>query len=178
MVAVLLANGFEEIETLTPVDVLRRAGLDVKTVAITADTATGSHGISVACDLRAEELDTDTVDCVIFPGGMPGATNLDASPYTDKILDSVIKKGGLVAAICAAPLVLGRRGFLKGRKATCYPGFESELVGATVIDEGVVTDGKIVTARGMGVALDFSLELVSLLVSKEKADEISLAICK
>ena len=178
MIAVLLANGFEEIEALTPVDILRRAGLEVKTVAITGDDATGSHGINVACDLRANELDIDSVNCVIFPGGMPGATNLDASPYTDSILASVTRSNGLIAAICAAPLILGRRGLLNGKKATCYPGFESELVGATIMDEGVVTDGRIVTARGMGVALDFSLELVRLLVSEEKADDISSAICK
>lgn len=178
MIAVLLANGFEEIEALTPVDILKRAGLEVKTVAISGDCAIGSHGIKVICDMKAEELDVEKIDAVIFPGGMPGATNLDASPYTDKIVESVNKRDGIIAAICAAPLVLGRRGLLNGKKATCYPGFEGELVGATIADAGVVTDGRIVTARGMGVALDFSLELVRLLVSEKKAEEISSAICR
>ena len=178
MIAVLLANGFEEIEALIPVDILIRAGLDVKTVAISNDYAIGSHGIKVVCDIKADELDLSAVDAVIFPGGMPGATNLDASPYTDKIIDSVNKNNGVIAAICAAPLVLGRRGLLNGKRATCYPRFESELTGATVVDRGVVTDGKIVTARGMGVALDFSLELVRMLISEKKAEEISSAICR
>lgn len=178
MIYLLLANGFEEIEALTPVDVLRRAGLEVKTVAISGRSAVGSHGINVECDLSADEVDFKDATAVIFPGGMPGATNLDRSPLSDKAIDSVIKNGGIIAAICAAPLVLGRRGLLQGKRATCYPGFESELVGAVVTDEGVVTDGNIVTARGMGVALDFSLELAGLLVSKEKAEEISSAICR
>ena len=178
MIYLLLANGFEEIEALTPVDVLRRAGLKVQTVAISGRSAVGSHGIKVECDLMADEVDFSDAEAVIFPGGMPGATNLDASPYSDKAIASVLQNGGVIAAICAAPLVLGRRGLLQGKRATCYPGFESELIGATVTDAGVVSDGNIVTARGMGVALDFSLELARLLASKEKAEEISSAICK
>lgn len=178
MIYLLLANGFEEIEALTPVDLLRRAGLEVKTVAISGRSAVGSHGIKVECDLSADEVDFKDATAVIFPGGMPGATNLDRSPLSDKAIDSVIKNGGIIAAICAAPLVLGRRGLLRGKRATCYPGFESELVGAMVTGDSVVTDGNIVTARGMGVALDFSLELTGLLVSKEKAEEISSAICR
>ena len=176
MIAVLLADGFEEIEALTPVDMLRRAGLTVLTVGITSKIAVGSHGISVICDKLPEEIDLDMISTVILPGGMPGSLNLDASPFTDKILESVNARGGRIAAICAAPLVLGRRGLLEGRRATCYPGFEGELAGATVTDESVVTDGNITTARGMGVALDFSKELISLLVTKEKAEELSSAI--
>lgn len=176
MIAVLLADGFEEIEALTPVDMLRRAGLEVLTVGITSKIAVGSHGISVICDKLPEEVDLDMISTVILPGGMPGSLNLDTSPFTDKILESVNARGGRIAAICAAPLVLGRRGLLEGRRATCYPGFENELAGATVTDESVVTDGNITTARGMGVALDFSKELISLLVTKEKAEELSSAI--
>ena len=176
MIAVLLADGFEEIEALTPVDMLRRAGLTVLTVGISSKIAVGSHGISVICDKLPEEVDLDKISTVILPGGMPGSLNLDASPFTDKILESVNARGGRIAAICAAPLVLGRRGLLEGRRATCYPGFENELAGATVTDESVVTDGNITTARGMGVALEFSKELISLLVTKEKAEELSSAI--
>ena len=176
MIAVLLADGFEEIEALTPVDMLRRAGLTVLTVGITSKVAVGAHGISVICDKLPDEIDLDMISTVILPGGMPGSLNLDASPFTDKILESVNARGGRIAAICAAPLVLGRRGLLAGKRATCYPGFESELAGATVTDESVVTDDNITTAKGMGVALEFSKELISLLVTKEKAEELSSAI--
>ena len=177
MIAVLLADGFEEIEALTPVDVLRRAGLDVKTVGITNKIAVGSHGIPVICDLTPDEVALDSVTLAIFPGGMPGALNLDSSPFTDEIISAVTKNGGRLAAICASPLVLGRRGLLEGKRAVCYPGFEDELVGATVpTDSSVVTDGSITTAKGMGVSLKFALELVSLLSTKEKADSISSAI--
>ena len=176
MIAVLLADGFEEIEALTPVDMLRRAGLEVLTVGITSKIAVGAHGISVICDKLPEEIDLDMISTVILPGGMPGSLNLDASAFTDEILKSVNARGGRIAAICAAPLVLGRRGLLEGKRATCYPGFENELVGATVTDESVITDGNITTARGMGVALEFSKELISLLVTKEKAEELSSAI--
>lgn len=172
MIAVLLADGFEEIEALTPVDILRRAGLEVKTVGIGGRVITGSHKIPVVCDILPEEVDIDSVSLVIFPGGMPGALNLDASPFTNEIIDGVNKNSGRIAAICAAPLILGRRGLLRGKRATCYPGFEEELVGAAIQDAGVVTDGSITTARGMGVALDFALELVSLILGEEKKNEI------
>ena len=176
MIVVLLANGFEEIEALTPVDMLRRAGLDVKTVGISGKTATGSHGISVVCDALPEEIDLSKVTMAIFPGGMPGATNLDSSEFTDKIISAVINNGGHLAAICAAPLVFGRRGLLDGKKATCYPGFENELVGATYTDCAYVTDGNITTAKAMGAALDFAEELISICLNKEKAEEVSSSI--
>lgn len=176
MIAVLLADGFEEIEALTPVDMLRRAGLDVKTVGINGKIAAGSHSIPVICDLDTSEVKLSEVSTVIFPGGMPGALNLDASPFTDKIIAAVTENGGRIAAICAAPLVLGRRGLLDGKKATCYPGFESELKGAEIVDSGVVTDGNITTARGMGVALEFAEELVSLICGDEVKERLSAAI--
>ena len=178
MILVLLADGFEEIEALSPVDMLRRAGLEVKTASISGSDALGAHGIRVQCDMEADEVDISSVEAVIFPGGMPGATNLDASPFTDRVISAVNERGGIIAAICAAPLVLGRRGLLRGRCATCYPGFEDELMGARVLDRGVVTDGNIVTARGMGVALEFSEELIKLLCGEDKARSISQAICK
>jgi 4-methyl-5(b-hydroxyethyl)-thiazole monophosphate biosynthesis len=180
MIAILLADGFEEIEALTPLDVLRRAGLDVKTVAITSKIAIGSHGIPVVCDLCADEVNYDEVSAVIFPGGMPGSLNLDASPVSDKMIDSVNKKGGIIAAICAAPLVLGHRGLLEGKRATCYPGFEKELTGAAVVSGGCVIDtsekGTVVTAAGMGVAYDFGMKLVELLRGKACADHIHAAV--
>ena len=166
MIAVLLAEGFEEIEALAPVDVLRRAALDVKTVGISGGCVKGSHGITVTADLTADEVDLDSISAVILPGGMPGALNLDASPFVDSIVSSVMEKGGRVAAICAAPPVLGRRGFLRGRLATCFPGFEGELVGASVSSDRVVTDGNITTANGMEAALEFAHELARLLTPK------------
>lgn len=166
MIAVMLAEGFEELEALTPVDILRRAGLDVKTVAIGNRTTKGTHGISVIADLVADELALEEVDAVIFPGGMPGATNLDACPFTDKIIEAVTSRGGRLAAICAAPLVLGRRGLLRSKKATCFPGFEGELVGAIATGEPVVTDGCITTGRDMWSAMAFAEELRSLFGDK------------
>lgn len=178
MIILLLTDGFEEIEALTPVDMLRRAGLEIKTVAISGRSAKGSHGIEVLCDATPEEINLAQVDMAIFPGGMPGSVNLDASPYTDKVIEAVLNNGGRLAAICAAPLVLGRRGLLVGKEAICYPGFENELKGAKISDKAVVTDGNITTAMGMGVALEFAKELISLTVGKEKADQLSIAICE
>lgn len=175
-VALLLANGFEEIEALTPLDMLRRAGVTAYTVGIGGETITGSHGIKVIADTTDALTAPDDYDAVILPGGMPGATNLDASPFTDEILRSVNKKGGLIAAICAAPLVLGRRGMLSGRSATCYPGFENELIGAISSDAAVVCDGNVITARGMGVALDFAKAIVTKLCGSDTAATISCAI--
>lgn len=172
MIIALLADGFEEIEALMQVDLLRRAGLDVKTVAVGSKIAIGSHGIPIICDLSGEELSLDTVSMVILPGGMPGALNLDASDLVDRAIRSVISRGGRVAAICAAPLILGRRGLLDGKRATCYPGFENELSGAILVDSPVVTDGLITTANGMGAAHLLARELLTLTVGESRADEI------
>jgi 4-methyl-5(b-hydroxyethyl)-thiazole monophosphate biosynthesis len=181
MIAVLLADGFEEIEALTPVDMLRRAGLDVKTVAIGPKIAVGSHGISVICDLEAKDVNENEISMLVLPGGMPGSLNLDASPYTDKFIEMAQKNGGRIAAICAAPYVLGKRGLLENKKATCYPSekFISQLKGATYTGEKVVTDGKITTSSGMGAALLFGCELLALLKGEEVASSIaSSAIIK
>ena len=178
MIAILLADGFEEIEALTPLDILRRAGLDVKTVTVGSKIAVGSHKIPVVCDLFAKEVNPDEVSLLILPGGMPGTVNLDASALTDALISAVTENGGRIAAICAAPMVLGRRGLLEGKEAVCYPGFENELKGATISESSVVTDGKITTAKGMGVALEFSLELVRLIVGEEKANDISSSLMR
>lgn len=163
MVIVMLADGFEELEALTPVDILRRGGIEVKTVGVTSRVVIGSHGISVVADILPEEIPLDKVDMVIFPGGMPGATNLDKAEITDKVIEAARANGARLAAICAAPLVLGHRGLLKGRRATCYPGFEGELYGAEYTKESVVTDGDITTGNGMEAAMEFAKELLSLL---------------
>ena len=178
MVLLLLADGFEEIEALTPVDVLRRAGVEIKTVGISSRVAIGAHGIPVVCDLTTDEVSVSDAEMVILPGGMPGATNLDSSPFVDKIIREVSERSARLAAICAAPLCLGRRGLLEGKEAICYPGFEDELLGAKISSSDVVTDGNITTAKGMGAALDFALELVSLLVSDETAERIADGVYK
>ena len=178
MIAILLADGFEEIEALTPLDILRRAGLDVKTCAIGSKIAVGAHKIPVICDVFASEINPNEVSLLILPGGMPGTLNLDASHFTDDLISAVTKNGGRIAAICAAPLILGKRGLLDGRSATCYPGFEGELKGAEISSLPVVTDGNITTAKGMGVALEFSLELVRLILGEDKANEISKSVMK
>lgn len=176
MILVLLADGFEEIEALTPVDMLRRAGLDVKTIGMNGKIVCGSHGIPVICDMEPGEVKKDEVSLVIFPGGMPGSLNLDAHPFTSEIIDAVNANGGRLAAICAAPLILGRRGLLKGKRATCYPGFEKELVGAEATSDAVVTDGNITTSRGMGTALAFAKELVAILKGEDEAKTLSALI--
>ncbi|MBR2930732.1 MAG: DJ-1/PfpI family protein [Clostridia bacterium] len=165
MVLVLLAEGFEEIEALTPVDMMRRHGIEVLTVGISDKIVKGAHGIPVVADVRVGEVELDKVEAVVFPGGMPGATNLDASPFTDEVIAAVKKNGGRLAAICAAPLVLGRRGLLEGKKATCYPGFEGELKGAECTSGSVVTDGDITTGKDMTCSLYFATELVRLLLA-------------
>ena len=176
MVAVLIAEGFEEIEALTPVDLLRRAGAEVVTVGIGGKYIKGSHGITVECDMDSKECDADLFDVAVFPGGMPGAVNLDKSPFTDAIISAVSKKSGRLAAICASPLIFGRRGLLVGKRATCYPGFEAELRGATVVDTAVVTDGLITTGRSMGGAVEFSLELIARLKGEDVKEKIAAAI--
>jgi 4-methyl-5(b-hydroxyethyl)-thiazole monophosphate biosynthesis len=178
MILVLFAEGFEEIEALTPVDILRRAGLDVKTCGIESKTVCSSHNVKVVCDLSSSEVEPCSVDALILPGGMPGAINLDSSPFSDALIRSVNERGGHLAAICAAPLVFGRRGLLKGRHATCYPGFENELLGAIKSDKSVVSDGNITTAVGMGASLEFALELVRIFTSKQKAEELAKQVMK
>ena len=178
MIALLLADGFEEIEALTPVDMLRRAGLDVKTVAIGSKIAVGAHKIPVICDIEAAEVKENEISMLILPGGMPGAANLDASRTVDAALRAGANNGAFLAAICAAPMVLGKRGYLSGKRATCFPGFEEFLQGATVTgrDERVVRDGKIITAAGMGVALEFGLALVAALKGEDAAKELRRAV--
>ena len=179
MIAILLADGFEEIEALTPLDMLRRANLDVKTVSISdVKTVVGAHKIPVIADMTKDELDLSQLDYVIFPGGMPGAKNLDESEFTDKVIEAVTKNNGGLAAICAAPMILGKRGILNGKKAACYPGFEDTLLGAEISYMPAVRDGNIITARGMGAALDFAEEIISAISGKELSEKISRAIIR
>ena len=178
MVYMFLANGFEEIEALCPLDLLRRAGVEVTTVSIGGDAlkVTGSHGITVLADMDESEFADEAPEMVILPGGMPGATNLDESAVVDGAIRAALANDAYLAAICAAPMILGKRDLLVGKRAICFPGFEQYLNGATVAAERVVRDGKIITAAGMGVATDFGLALVAALRGKDAAITLRRAV--
>lgn len=169
MVYVFLAEGFEEMEALAPIDLLRRVGVEVTTVGVGGKLIKGAHGVGFTADSDGEGLDFSDVDGVVLPGGMPGTTNLDASPMVEACLMKAAEKNALIAAICAAPSVLGHKGLLNGKKATCFPGFEGDLLGALHTGSPVEKDGNIITARGAGVALDFALALVAELKGETAA---------
>ncbi len=173
-VYVFLATGFEELEALAPIDIFRRAGIDIKTVSV-KDTryVDSTHGITVKADLIFRETDFRNATMLILPGGMPGAEELAACYRLGKALQTHHDHGGLIGAICAAPMVLGRLGILKGLRATCYPGFQSQLDGATYIpDSPVVVDRNVTTAYGPGAAYDFGFTLLSHLVDPEVVENI------
>ena len=178
MIYMFLAKGFEETEALAPLDLLRRADLAVTTVGVGGKNIVGAHGISVFADITDAELDLSSpkLDAVILPGGMPGTLNLDACPAVHMALDAAAKRDAIIAAICAAPMILGKKGLLHGKEAICYPGFEEHLKGARISDKKVARDGKIITAKGMGVAIEFGLELISALKDKETSEKIKAAI--
>lgn len=177
MVYMFLADGFEEIEALYTLDILRRASVEILTVGISGKTATGSHNITVSCDILASELDLNSdFEMVILPGGMPGATNLDADSVVDKALAVANENDKFICAICAAPFILGKRGLLVGKMATCFPGFEDQLLGATIADCGCVRDGKVITGRAMGSAHEFALEILRALCGDEVAEKMKATI--
>ena len=178
MIYMFLADGFEEVEALCPLDILRRAGLEVTTVGIGGkDVIQGAHGIIVHADIPDVMYRDSAPDMLILPGGMPGSKNLDESRIVDAALRAASRKGAYLAAICAAPMVLGKRGLLEGKCAVCFPGFEEHLCGATVdTEKTVVCDGNIVTAKGMGAAFDFGLELVKCLKDDGTAQSIKSSV--
>ena len=177
MVYMFLANGFEEIEALCPLELLRRAGVEVTTVGVGAQTLCGSHGIKVEADMPEIMYRDSAPEMVILPGGMPGASNLDGSRIVDSAIKAANRSGGFLCAICAAPMVLGKRGLLEGKRAVCFPGFEEYLTGAEVsCDEIVVRDGNIITAKGMGAAFEFGLALVEALKGKEVAERVKASV--
>lgn len=176
-VCVFLADGFEEIEGLTVVDLLRRAGIEVTTVSITGSlTIHGAHGIDVTADKLFEDMEFEQQDMLVLPGGMPGTLNLGAHEGLKVELEKAFAAGKFLAAICAAPSVLGKYGFLQGKKATSYPGFEEQLVGAEYLYDAVVVDGTVITSRGMGTAIPFSLKLIEQLLDADTAENIGKAI--
>ena len=171
------ADGFEEVEAITPVDVLRRAGCEVTIVSVTGKKGvTSTRGVSIMADALFEDVDYAKADLILLPGGQPGSDNLNRHEGLKKQIRSFHNQGRMIAAICAAPLVLGSAGILKGRKATCYPGCESLLTGATCTGNAVEIDGNIITGKGPGLAMKFSLTLVEQLIGKAKADEVRRAM--
>jgi 4-methyl-5(b-hydroxyethyl)-thiazole monophosphate biosynthesis len=177
MIYMFLANGFEEVEALCPLDLLRRAGLEVTTVAVGGgELVVGAHGIAVQADIPDTLYRDAHPDMIILPGGMPGTRNLDESRVVDSALRAATACDAPIAAICAAPMVLGKRGYLQGKRAICFPGFEEHLIGATIANDRVVRDGKIITAAGMGVALEFGLALVAMLKGEETTNNLRRAV--
>ena len=172
-VAVFLADGFEEIEGLTPVDLCRRAGIEVTTVSVKSDkTVISSHGIPVIADKLFEDVNYDEMDMLLLPGGGEGTKNLESCEKLNDLLKEADKKEKFLAAICAAPRVLGKLGLLSGHKATCFPGNEEFLTGAECVPDKAVTDGRFITGKGMGASVEFGLEVVKALVGEETANEI------
>ena len=170
---VFLAEGFEEIEALTPVDVLRRAGLAVQTVSVMdGQVVVGAHGVPVVSDLMFDEINPESAEMILLPGGLPGATNLDAHEGLSQLVLNFAAAEKPLAAICAAPLVFGNRGLLAGKKATCYPGFETYLQGAEYTAALVEKDGNFITGKGPGAALEFAFAIVEKYCGIGKVNEL------
>lgn len=177
MVYCFLADGFEELEAIAPIDILRRADVKVITVGVTGKTVTGSHGITVTADITVDEVQlNDTLEAVILPGGLPGAVNLENSSVVQNAIDYADKNDAYICAICAAPQILGHKGLLKGKEAIAYPGFEKELDGAKISESFVAVDGKFITAKGAGVATEFGLAITAALKGQSVSDRIRAAI--
>ena len=176
MTYIFLATGFEEIEALCPLDLLRRAGVEVKTVGIGGKRVLGSHGIAVEADMDESEFCDTIPDMIILPGGMPGTKNLQASETVMTAIGHAAEANATIAAICAAPMILGQLGMLKGKKAVCYPGFEEYLPESEILNVPAVRDGNIITGAGMGAALDFGLMLVSAIRGETTAEELRHAV--
>lgn len=174
-IGIFMADGCEEIEGLTVVDVLRRAKMDITTISIGKTTSvTGSHQITFTADTIMEDVNFDEFDGIVLPGGIPGTPNLAANEIVMDTVRTFAAKGKLVAAICAAPSILGDAGLLEGKHATCHPGFEPHLKGAITSEEPVVCDDNFITSRGMGTAISFALAIVARYESQEVVDDVKL----
>lgn len=175
---VFFADGFEEIEAFTTVDALRRAGMDVEMISVTPDEiVTGAHDVPVLCDKNIVNCDFYDAELIVLPGGMPGAATLEKCDDLRKLILHFAKQDKPIAAICAAPMILGKLGLLNDKKATCYPGFEQYLEGAECTGAPVERAGNIITAKGPGSAMEFALTIVELLRGKEKVQELKEAMC-
>lgn len=179
MIYVFLADGFEEIEALTPVDYLRRCGSTLKTVSVNKTlTVKGSHGITVTADITIDDItDFSDIQMIVLPGGMPGTVNLEACDKLSKIIDYCDDSKIFIGAICAAPSILGHKNILSGKVAVCYPGFEKELFGAKITDNSTEVSGHIITAKGAGAANLFAFELIKALYGKDKSEKLKASIC-
>ncbi|MBQ9135291.1 MAG: DJ-1/PfpI family protein [Lachnospiraceae bacterium] len=184
-IAVFLAPGFEEIEALTVVDLCRRVGIEVVMAAVVEENGpdakadilvTGSHGIAVKADAVLETVDFDSLDMIVLPGGMPGTKNLEACEPLMAQLDVFYKSGKNIAAICAAPSIFGHRGYLNGRSACSYPGFEGHLTDACVTENPVEVSENVITSRGLGTAIPFALAIVECFCGKERAEELAKGV--
>lgn len=173
MIYCFLADGFEEMEALCPVDILRRGECDVVTVGVGEQIIIGSHGISVCVDITDNEITLDdSLEMIILPGGMPGTLNLEKNANVQKAIDFAVSKGKFISAICAAPSILGHKGILKGKEAICFPGFEDQLDCGKISDDFVCKDGNVITAKGAGVAQEFGLKLLGCLKGEETAQRL------
>lgn len=176
-ISLFLAEGFEEVEALTVVDLARRAGIEVTMVSITGKKEVeGARKIRVLADALYEEADLDAADMLVLPGGMPGYKNLEAFQPLMERAEKAVEQGIYVAAVCGAPTTLGKRGFYQGKKACCYPGMEGELTGAVVSYDKVCVDGKRITSRGAGTTMDFALTIIGELTSRENAEKIAQSV--
>lgn len=172
LIYVFLANGFEEIEAITTIDILKRADINVRVVGTGNKLIKGAYGVKVETDILSEDVDFSDMEGIVLPGGLPGVNNLFKELIVKKAIEHCFLNKKLIAAICAAPSILGRLGFLKGKVATCYPGFEKKLLGATVSSDSVCLSDNILTAKGPGVALQFSLKIVETLKGKKLCDSL------
>ncbi|MCF8009121.1 MAG: DJ-1/PfpI family protein [Halanaerobiales bacterium] len=168
-----LALGFEEIEAVTNIDILRRAEIEVVTCALDSIDVKGSHNITIKADTQIDEIEIDEFDGILLPGGLPGAENLKNSSKVIEFVKYINKKDGLIAAICAAPIVLEKANVIKDKKVTSYPGFEKYMPSCKYIEKRVVKDGNLITGRGPGVASQFALEVVKYLKSKKEVKQLS-----
>ena len=176
-IAVFMADGCEEIEALTVVDILRRAGINIDMLSISDNlNVEGAHGIQFRADYLMTDKNSDDYDGVVLPGGMPGTTNLENNTLVQSALKKQFSAGKLIAAICAAPSILGKNGMVNGKKVTSYPGFENAFSRATYVTDSVVTDGNVITSRGMGTAIDFALAILEYLIGSDAASDMAKSI--
>lgn len=176
MVALFLANGFEEIEALATADILRRAGYKLVTVGVGSRQITGVHDITVTADISDDQFVTDDLNLVVLPGGMPGAENLEKSRAVQAAVHYCLEHNQYVAAICAAPFILGHMGVLRGRNAVCFPGYEKDLEGASISTEYVCVDHNIITAKGAGATISFALKIVETLSGAQAANKLRVSM--
>ncbi len=177
MYYMFLASGFEETEAIAPLDLIRRAEVEIYTVGVGSKIVTGSHQVPVVADVIDCEVGPDK-DCegIILPGGMPGTLNLEKAETVQKFIDYCVENNLLIASICAAPSILGHKGLLNGKNAVCFPGFEEQLTGANVSKDAVMTDGNIITACGAGAALKFGLEIIKYIKGEAESKHIGRTI--